>query len=293
MKKLIVCLAASSVIPVATFAAPTAYETAVLANNPYVFYRLGEASGTTVTDSSGNNRDGTYVGSPTLGGTGGGPGSDSAASFSGSAQNVSSSALAGFGPLLGNSSFEFVFSTTTTASQMGLGGVLNTGSVTAWEITLNRTPGGQTAANGVRIFLRDDSANAIGAGFTNAVAFDGNFHHLVFTYDMTGVDNASRLRAFLDGQEQTLFFASAGGNSTPGSGTLSSFNFDTAFGGRQNRATTDLFLNGSLDEVALYVTALSPTDITAHYLALIPEPTTWALAGLGLGLFLLARRQRG
>jgi hypothetical protein len=44
-----------------------AYDTAVLADSPLVYWRFGEASGTTASDTSGNGRTGTYVNSPTLG----------------------------------------------------------------------------------------------------------------------------------------------------------------------------------------------------------------------------------
>lgn len=39
-----------------------AYYQAVMADSPYAYWRLGEASGTTAVDSSGNGRDGTYTG---------------------------------------------------------------------------------------------------------------------------------------------------------------------------------------------------------------------------------------
>lgn len=39
----------------------------VLADSPLLYWRIGESSGTTAVDSSGNGRDGTYFGSPTLG----------------------------------------------------------------------------------------------------------------------------------------------------------------------------------------------------------------------------------
>jgi concanavalin A-like lectin/glucanase superfamily protein len=42
------------------------YSAAVLADTPLVYWRLGEASGTTMNDASGNSRHGTYQGSPTL-----------------------------------------------------------------------------------------------------------------------------------------------------------------------------------------------------------------------------------
>ncbi len=45
----------------------TDYRTEVLADSPVINWRLDETSGTNADDSSGNNNDGTYVNSPTLG----------------------------------------------------------------------------------------------------------------------------------------------------------------------------------------------------------------------------------
>jgi hypothetical protein len=73
------------------FAAPaaSAYSAAVLADSPLAYYRLGEASGTTMTDSSGNSRNGTYAGSPTLGAPGLVTGdSDTAVTFNGTSQQA-------------------------------------------------------------------------------------------------------------------------------------------------------------------------------------------------------------
>jgi hypothetical protein len=282
-------LLATSVISATTRAAPSSYQDAVLANNPYAYYRLGETSGsTTAADSSGNNRAGTYVNNPALGVPGAGVG-DTAASFArASSQYLTTDQLAGFGSLMGSASWEFVFSTTTTNAQMGLGGTLNTGAVSAWEITLNRNAGGSTSANGVRLFLRDDNGNAIGTAFSAPNAFDGNFHHLVFTYDRTGTSNDNRIVAYLDGVQQTLSFGSPGGNSTPS--TFSNFVFNTAFAARQNRAAADLFFDGTLDEVALYSSVLSPADVAAHAQAVIPEPSVLAMLGLGAAGLVLRRR---
>ena len=44
----------------------TTYTTEVLADSPYLYWKLDETSGTTATDSSGNSRSGTYTNSPTL-----------------------------------------------------------------------------------------------------------------------------------------------------------------------------------------------------------------------------------
>src|SRR4051794_23828332 len=46
------------------------YATDVAALSPIAYWRLGEASGTSAADTSGNGHTGTYVGTPTLGATG-------------------------------------------------------------------------------------------------------------------------------------------------------------------------------------------------------------------------------
>src|SRR5437588_12563469 len=68
--------------------ASSGYRTAVLADNPVSYWRLGEGSGTTAADEQGTN-SGTYVGSPTLGQPGlltGDP--NTAVAFNGSSAKV-------------------------------------------------------------------------------------------------------------------------------------------------------------------------------------------------------------
>ena len=43
------------------------YSAEVLADSPLGYWRLGETSGTTLSDSSGNTRHGAYYGAPYLG----------------------------------------------------------------------------------------------------------------------------------------------------------------------------------------------------------------------------------
>jgi hypothetical protein len=272
-------------------AASPAFQTDVLANSPYLYYRLGETTGTTAADTSTNGRNGSYVGSPTLG-VPGPAGGDTAVGFSGASQYVTTDQASSFGSALGNASWEFVFSTTNLTTQTALGGSANTGSVTNWEATLNRNSAGSAtlAPNSIRFFLRDDNNLSIAAAFTNTTAFDGNYHDVVFTYDKTGAAANTRLLAYVDGIQQTLSFNASG---TPAA--FSNFAFNNSFGARQNRATPDLFFNGNLDEVALYTSTLSAADVLLHAQAVtgapVPEPASLAALSLG-AIALLARRRR-
>jgi len=68
----------------------SAYSDAVLADMPVRYYRLGDSSGTTAVDSSGNSQDGTYTGGVTLGASGAIQGdADTAATFDGTDDYVS------------------------------------------------------------------------------------------------------------------------------------------------------------------------------------------------------------
>lgn len=285
-------------LPAAAFAAPPAFQSAVTANSPYLYYRLGESSGTTAADSSGNSRDGTYLNSPTLGVPGALSG-DTAATFSASSQQaVTTANAAGFGSLMGNASWEFLFKTTDTATQMALGGSENTGSVTGWEATLNRNAAGSAtvAPDSIRFFLRDNNNQNIAAAFTSTTAFDGNYHDLVFTYDKSGTSAATRFLAYVDGVQQTLTFSGTGSSGSGTPATFSDLAFNNTFAARQNRAATDFYLNGTLDEVALYTSTLSAADVAAHAATLaaaapIPEPASLSLLALGAAA-LVSRRRR-
>lgn len=219
------------------------YASEVLADAPRAYWRLGDASGTTMTDSSGNARHGTYFGSPTLGTVGllTGDG-DTAITFDG---------IDDFGHL-------------ADATWMDTGSAL---TVEAWIKT--------TATSIRQIISRDDGSGSRSFQFrTNGASLefvkiasgtvvstisttinDGVRHHVVATYD------GANIRLYKDG---TLV------QTTAATGSLDSD--DVLRVG--HRGTGSEFFSGVIDEVAYYGTALSLARIQAHYTAGSTASTT-------------------
>lgn len=266
----------------AAHAATTAYQTAVLADNPYLYYRLGESSGTSATDTSGNSRTGTYTNSPTLGQPGAAILGDTAVGFDGTNDYVATTNATSFGSSLDGSSYEFVFSTTSNA-RVRLFGTYNTGSTTAIDIVLNENGvGNATLTNGVRLYIRNEAGTDLGATFTNASLFDGGFHQLVLTYD-----SVNRVTAYVDGVAQTITYVDS-----DAPGTFANFGFAPTLGARNVRGTVGSFFPGTIDEFSMYDSVLSETQVGAHFAAIAVPETSVALLG-GLGMLGLLRRRRG
>ena len=268
------------------FAASTSYQSEVLTDNPYLNYQLGESSGTAATDASGNSRTGSYVNSPTLGVAGFGTGDTATTFSSASSQDVLTSNALGFGQLLDGSSFEFVLSTTTTTRGERLFGTYNDGATTGIDIGLNENGvGNALLENAVRLYIRDESGVDYGATFQNADLFDGNYHHVVLTYDST-----NGLLGYVDGVAQTITVGNTGAAAT----FTSDFDYDPTLAARNVRGVVGSYLDGTLDEFALYDTVLTAQQVTDHYNALtvIPEPSTYALLAGSLALCAIMIRRR-
>ncbi|QDU56695.1 autotransporter-associated beta strand repeat-containing protein [Aeoliella mucimassa] len=255
------------------WAAPPSYESEVLGDNPFLYYRFNEASGTVADDASTNMFDGTYIDGPTLGVAGMGAGSDTAASFSaGASQHVAAPAASrSFSSMLGSSSFEFVFSSTNTTSTAMLYGVGNDGSNTFSHIAFN-----DGAPGVMRLYMRDEDNQDIGGYFDASSILDGSYHHVVWTHDMTGDSAASRLRVYVDGLPVDLTFN--GGQEDLVDNFAAEYEYDPYFAARNARGTLDFAYNGDLDEAALYGSVLSPLDVLGHATGLgISTSDYWTL----------------
>lgn len=111
-----------------------AYYTAIMGQTPAGYWRQGNASGTTMTDSSGNARHGTYTGSPTLGVPGLDGSTDTAATF---VANTSYGRVT-YGSWMNSSNFSMSLILTVGAVSGSLvGRRLNSAANTHWSLRAN------------------------------------------------------------------------------------------------------------------------------------------------------------
>jgi hypothetical protein len=211
------------------------YSSEVLADSPLGYWRLGESVGSVASDSSGNGRNGTYVGSG-LGAAGAIDGdSDTAAAFDGN-DYVNLPTYAGLEPALVSAE------AWVQTSSNSVGVILRSRSYGY---------GVQVDGSGIPGFFAFPSPDAILVALGTTPVNDGAWHHLVGTFD------GSVARIYADG-------ALAGSSgSTPGD--VFYITSGNAIG--RDGSCDCFYVNGSLDEVALYGTALSASRVLAHYQA--------------------------
>lgn len=221
------------------------YSSLILNDSPDAYWRLGETSGTNANDETSNNRDGTYTGGYTL----------DQPSLLRSTDNPAT---------LFNGSTGYV----TTAS-WGLSSADSTLTIEAWI---------KCGALGTNQTIFTDAAQAVGAGFiwlfrsSDGLVFQyatGATVEQLSTADYyTGLDGAPiHVVVVVDYSNKTILFYR---NGTAHSIQTTS---DTMLFPSANRvkyigsyAGSD-FLSGTVDEVAIYTTALSAATIMEHYVA--------------------------
>lgn len=272
-------------------AAPIAYRDAVLASNPLVYYRLGETSGTSAADASGNGNTGTYLNSPTLGAEGAGTLSDTAVSLTGtSSQYVRANPLGEFGSNLGTTGFavEFIVKYTQTTQQRLFGTINGPSGSTATALLIDTNTSASGATNGpVRLFLRSESNKTLQVTATPKLN-DGNYHHLVFVYDPANSVTGDKLVGYVDGVRATAAF-----DGTTPDGGFANFGYNVLFGAANDRGALSRPITGTIDEAAFYASPLSAATVAAHYTASgVPEPGTLGLAAVAAAAGLLRRRSR-
>lgn len=231
-----------------TAAQQTAYATAVTADAPSTWFRLGETSGTVATDAGSARRNGIYVGGPTLGV----PGAltcdpSTAIGLNGTSGQIISTAPQAAAPA--TFTVEAWFSTT-----VGGGKIIGYGNSQA----------GTSSGYDRHVYLTDSGQIVFGVynnGFHTIVSpgtyLDGKYHQVAASLSPT-----AGMVLYVDGAQVATDAATRAGENSTGWWRIGYDNLN-GWPGQPTR----FFFTGSLDEVAVYPTALTAARLAAHYAA--------------------------
>ena len=233
------------VSPAVVFKSGLTYAQEVLADAPRGYWRLGEAGGTTAADLGSAQNAGAYQGGPLLGQAGALLGdSDKALKADGVNDNVNFGDPANESLDLGTTDFsiELWMKTTVNNSQSVIGKQGASGA--NWQLLVTNAA---SQLGKLRATFSDGTTSR--QGFSSVRVDDGLWHHVVVTFTRTaGMD------IYVDGDRANR----------PGALTTSISNTAAM---QIGRVTGYPYFNGSLDEVAIYPSALSQSRVLAHLAA--------------------------
>ncbi|HVV37579.1 MAG TPA: LamG domain-containing protein [Acidimicrobiales bacterium] len=230
----------------------SAYATEVAADTPALWWRLGESSGSTAADASGNGNAGTYAGTaPANSGAGLIVNDDNAAvHFDGVDDAVTGSITLG-----ANFTLELWVNANSDASITRF--LLQIGTVYDGIQLRMVAPGDQHLQ-----YRYEDTASGVFCEYqSTAAVFDGATHHIVIT------QAGATTSLYVDGVEGKTLTSGA-----PGSVTWPAKPVKVAAGELTGTSPTR-YLTGVVDELALYTSALSSARVSAHRSA---GTTPWA-----------------
>lgn len=229
---------------------PSAYAAAVTADSPALYWRQDEIAGPTAYDSSGNNVTGaigTGVGLASDGATGDGDLATSAGTGSASTI-IGSEGVVAATPAF---SLETWFKTTTTTGGKLIGyGNKNNGASTSYDRMVYMGNDGKLrfglVASGNKVVASPKAYN------------DGSWHHVVATEGADGMQlYVDGIRVARDATATTPSSTLTSGYWTVGGDTM----------GTWSGYPTNRYFSGSLDDSAVYKTALDRDRVRAHYTA--------------------------
>lgn len=219
------------------------YRDEVMADSPVGYWRLGESSGTTATDESGNGNHGTYLGSPSLGAAGAISGdADTAVLLDGVDDNVSVPNAPSLNPTSAITVSGWIYPTDLTGMQYPC--LVEKGHDTGWTFVMKYGAAG-VASTFARVVI---GIGGIRRDFTWtwALPLDA-WSHVAFTFD------GSTIEAYLNGASVA--------SSSAWSGSLASNTDEMRIGHFEAQG----YFKGRIDEVSIFGAALSLARIQAHY----------------------------
>ena len=154
-----------------------------------------------------------------------------------------------------------------------------------WHVRLNDNPG-----NGPVGAIRSEIQGSY--EIDGPVLTDGNWHHVAAVYGSGGAFGSGQVQHYIDGILVSDGQLNTGGDTvlvnTLLSPSIAGSASSVIIGGRR-QGTTNSSFNGLLDEVRIYDSALSASEVMA--LATIPEPSALTLFIVG-GVLMLCRRRK-
>jgi hypothetical protein len=226
------------------------YEAEVLTDSPFLYWRLNDPSGTVAEDASGNDRDGTYINTPTLGVAGliANDPDEAITLTQANLENVER-IVAG---VTGGTAFSMECWVKIGAQDDADVIMMESRSTASGPIT---KVGVATAAGGGIQYQvrRDDAVDQINVTHPVPGLYDDTPHHIVVTDE--DVAGTRTYRIYVDGVQV------ASGTYTRGTYTLHNA---ITLGARFTGSSHGNWLNGTLDEFALYDHVLSPSRIYEH-----------------------------
>jgi RHS repeat-associated protein len=225
------------------------YSSQVQTDGAQPYWRLGETSGTSFASTVGSYT-GTWTGSPTLGVTGALTGdTNTAVTLNGTNQYGNVPNASGLGKT-NNFSLELWVKRTKNASLQAVAGKPLTTTTKSenyafWFDTANK----------IRFEVGNGTKSQT---LTSAAALDTNWHHVVATFA------SGAIKLYVDG----TLSASVTATFTTAATNTSTFDL--------GRSGTSNYYGGSLDEIALYGSALTATQIADHYTKGINAPLVTA-----------------
>jgi hypothetical protein len=260
----------------AAYGAPDRYQTQVMADSPFGYWRLGETAGTSAADSSGHGNTGTYSGGVTLGQPGLPPGvpGDTAVLFNGIDGRVAVPNSSTLNP-----------SNITMEAKIRWDG-RNDFQQRILEKSFFIDPGQEQAQYGLSIFndrvrveLRTGAAgadpvcgtpnNVVCANSVGAV-LTGVETHIAATYD------GREVRIYINGVLDSVTAAVAAGPIEPVPPDPKHVPNDAL--GIGNQSVRNRPFKGLIDEVALFDRALTAEQIRNHYQSQFEEPKSFEYA---------------
>ena len=162
--------------------------------------------------------------------------------------------LEGFGAQLGNFSMDFWFKSETTPDWTTFLKTLTDGLSMALAIDLNRTakPAWAYVEDNTHFYIRDTSGKAL-APEIKAPIYDNKWHHIAWVTD----DTASNICIiYVDGEEQEIDYAKVDAPEV-----FEDFQHPVYVGAANNRGAIERFCPAAVDELRIYLTALTEQEV--------------------------------